>query len=108
LYGFRAAAVTVMDMVAAGAPRPPKYRGLWRSIELRFARPFAAVAALADNRGGPEWTGLPVFSAWISEPCEPAETCINASRTASVEPIDPATAEQLTLAFPETRQKPPH
>ena len=71
--GFEAAAVTGVA-VARSAPitRP----GLMRSAELRFGQPYAVVAVTADQdhhagRHTPEpgpWRGLPVFSAWITQP----------------------------------------
>ena len=46
-----------------------------REAELRFGHPYAVVALTtdraADGRPRPElsaWHGLPVFSAWVSEP----------------------------------------
>jgi hypothetical protein len=71
--GFEAAAATAMAV--ALAMRPPANR---REAELRFAYPYAAVAVTTDPQGagqggggrashGP-WHGLPVFSAWVSEP----------------------------------------
>ncbi|MGI9092729.1 MAG: serpin family protein [Mycobacteriales bacterium] len=70
--GFEAAAVTavVMERSAASAPRP----GLRRDALLRFAHPYAVVAVTADEPGRrptaveSRWHGLPVFSAWITEP----------------------------------------
>jgi len=99
LHGFRAAAVTVMDIELTGAPPPEKHRGLWRNLELRFARPFVAVAVVADDGGGPAWTGMPLFSAWITEPSEPTRSVVGRSRTPVVEPVDPMPPEQLTLGF---------
>jgi hypothetical protein len=45
--------------------------GLLRTAELRFGQPFAVVAAATgqDNPPGHSpWHGLPVFSAWITQP----------------------------------------
>jgi hypothetical protein len=76
--GFEAAAVTALVVaVSAPATRP----GLLRTAELRFGQPFAVVAVAADegHRGGPgaaghsPWHGLPVFSAWITQPEETGE-----------------------------------
>jgi hypothetical protein len=71
-YGFEAAAITVMSLVK-GALRPQRTRA--RHATLRFGHPYAVVAvagvqrnAWAEDRG--VWTGVPVFSAWISEPSE--------------------------------------
>jgi hypothetical protein len=71
--GFEAAAVTAL-FVATGMPmtRP----GLMRTAELRFGQPFAVVAAATDQdpRAGQQapgpspWHGLPIFSAWITQP----------------------------------------
>ncbi len=69
--GFEAAAITTM--VAAVAARIPARH---RVAELRFAHPYAVVAVATDpatDRGRPRtagspWHGLPVFSAWVSEP----------------------------------------
>ena len=72
--GFEAAAVTAMD-VALGAAMVPR-RGLRRTATLRFGHPYAVVAVTThqspeDRFGQPRtapWHGLPVFSAWITEP----------------------------------------
>ena len=69
--GFEAAAVT--RMAVGLAARVPARR---REAELRFAHPYAVVAITTDGNGpaGPgaaghgPWHGLPVFSAWVSEP----------------------------------------
>jgi len=69
--GFEAAAVTAM--VARVAAR---LEGRHRLAELRFGYPYAVVAVATDpvaDRGRPAppaspWRGLPVFSAWVSEP----------------------------------------
>ncbi|SCF20252.1 hypothetical protein [Micromonospora chokoriensis] len=65
-YGFEAAAVTGMF---ARASLPPE--GVARTAELRFGHPYAVVAVATDSRadgGTGPWHGLPVFSAWITEP----------------------------------------
>jgi hypothetical protein len=77
--GFEAAAVTAIA-IAAAAMVPARRR----EAELRFAHPYAVVAITTDPEGaGPDarghasrwpWRGLPVFSAWVSEP-EDAELC---------------------------------
>jgi len=73
--GFWAAAVT--DLRAMGMAgrfgRPPeqRYRVVDREIELRFSRPFAAVAFASADSGPPAWRGVPVFGAWVAEACEP-------------------------------------
>jgi hypothetical protein len=67
--GFEAAAATAIGIALAA--RVPGRR---REAELRFAHPYAAVAIATDpgqdagGRGHGPWHGLPVFSAWISEP----------------------------------------
>jgi len=70
--GFEAAAATAIGIALAA--RVPGRR---RQAELRFAHPYAAVAIATDpDRAGQDagegghgpWHGLPVFSAWISEP----------------------------------------
>ena len=69
--GFEAAAVTAMA-VALGAAMVPR-RGLRRTATLRFGHPYAVVAVTTHQ--GPRnhdepWHGLPVFSAWITEPSD--------------------------------------
>jgi hypothetical protein len=71
--GFEAAAATAIGIALAA--RVPARR---REAELRFAHPYAAVAFTTDpGRAGQDaggraghgpWHGLPVFSAWVSEP----------------------------------------
>ncbi|MEU8165224.1 hypothetical protein AB0B97_01810 [Micromonospora sp. NPDC049004] len=65
-YGFEAAAVTGMFGTVS---LPPE--GVARTAELRFGHPYAVVAVAtdttADGATGP-WHGVPVFSAWITEP----------------------------------------
>jgi hypothetical protein len=59
--GFEAAAVTAMAVrLAARIP------ALHREAELRFGHPYAVVALVQDS--GSPWHGLPVFSAWVTEP----------------------------------------
>jgi hypothetical protein len=71
--GFEAAAVTAIAIELAAL-----VSGRRREAELRFAHPYAAVAIATDPEGagqrrggrashGP-WHGLPVFSAWVSDP----------------------------------------
>ena len=70
--GFEAAAVTGLAVaVSAGAP------GVRRTATVRFAHPYAVVAAAFDDDRVPEraslrtpWHGLPVFSAWVADPSE--------------------------------------
>ena len=61
--GFEAAAVTAI--AARMAMRPRQLTA--RVAELRFAHPYAVVAASATKPSSP-WNGLPLFSAWITEP----------------------------------------
>lgn len=67
--GFEAAAVTALGVAlsfgrhATGRPR---------DAVLRFDHPFAVVATTKTRRTSP-WLGLPVFSAWITEPEDAAE-----------------------------------
>jgi hypothetical protein len=70
--GFEAAAVSALAV--ATAMRLPVRR---RDVVLRFAHPYAVVAVATDATGsasgsGP-WHGLPVFSAWVSEPEDATE-----------------------------------
>jgi hypothetical protein len=60
--GFEAAAVTAMAIRAVAV-----INGRMRSATLRFGHPYAVVARAA----GGEWDGVPVFSAWITEPEDP-------------------------------------
>jgi len=72
--GFEAAAVTGLAvLVSAKVSRP----GRRRVATARFAHPFAVVAAAFDDAGAHDaspvpgaWHGLPVFSAWVSEPTD--------------------------------------
>ena len=71
--GFEAAAVTALAVAAGMIVAQP---GLLRTAELRFGQPFAVVAVTADQDhrfrqdtpGRSPWHGLPVFSAWITQP----------------------------------------
>ena len=65
--GFEAAAVTALA-VARISLRIPQ-AGRRRDALLRFDRPYAVVATVT----GGDWHGLPVFSAWVTEPEEPSE-----------------------------------
>lgn len=65
--GFEAAAISAMAVAAA--LRLPATR---HEVVLRFGHPYAVVALTTATAGtasgdGP-WHGLPVFSAWVSEP----------------------------------------
>ncbi|MED5815812.1 hypothetical protein VST63_25925 [Mycolicibacterium sp. 050232] len=80
--GFKAAAVTAMGVRAAGMPR--FHEVLVKRIEIRFNRPFA-VLACADRKAGPEaWRGVPVFSAWITEPQETVIEPVGSPRPVAV------------------------
>jgi hypothetical protein len=65
--GFEAAAISALAVAAA--MRPPVRH---RDVVLRFGHPYAVVAvttATTDTASsGDAWHGLPVFSAWVSEP----------------------------------------
>jgi hypothetical protein len=64
--GFEAAAVTALAVACSlRIPQP----GRRRDALLRFDRPYAVVATVM----GGDWHGLPVFSAWVTEPEEPSE-----------------------------------
>lgn len=64
--GFEAAAVTAVAVrMSLRVPRP----GLQREAQLRFERPYTVVATVESDGSGP-WSGLPVFSAWVTEPDE--------------------------------------
>ena len=57
-----------------GARRAPVGAGDARTATVRFGHPYAVVAAVSTHRrpAAPRsalvWHGLPVFSAWVSEP----------------------------------------
>jgi hypothetical protein len=64
--GFEAAAVTAFAVAVARLASPARSR----VAELRFGHPFAVVAVAIDEDGavpGP-WHGVPVFSAWVTDP----------------------------------------
>jgi hypothetical protein len=64
--GFEAAAVSGVAAFLVAHPA-----GTRRVAELRFGHPYGVVAVtLAGN--GP-WHGMPVFSAWVAEPEDPAD-----------------------------------
>jgi hypothetical protein len=69
--GFRAASITQMREVGAArwGGREHTHSCVHRHAEVRFKRPFAVVA-YADADGMSPWLGLPVFSAWVTEPKE--------------------------------------
>lgn len=59
--GFEAAAVSAMA-VRLAARIPAQHR----HAELQFSHPYAVVAVIQDDSS--PWHGLPVFSAWVTEP----------------------------------------
>lgn len=65
--GFEAAAISAM-VVASAARLPATHR----DVVLRFGHAYAvvalAIATPGTASGGSPWHGLPVFSAWVSEP----------------------------------------
>jgi hypothetical protein len=68
--GFEAAAVTMLGIAMSSRTTRA---GLRRLATVRFGHPFAVVAAVSDTRFGEPvspWHGLPVFSAWVSEPSD--------------------------------------
>jgi hypothetical protein len=72
--GFEAAAVTGLAVLVSGKVSRPGRR---RTATVRFAHPFAVVAAAFDDPRARHpspvpsaWHGLPVFSAWVSEPTD--------------------------------------
>jgi hypothetical protein len=68
--GFKAAAVTAIGMVAGSMPS--FHEVLVRRVEVRYNRPYAVLACAARDEGPSAWRGVPVFSAWITEPRETA------------------------------------
>ncbi len=74
MIGFEAAALTAM----AGR-MSVRSAGMRRMGELRFGHPFAVIAVAADRSGSrrqdgnawaDRWNGVPVFSAWVTEPAD--------------------------------------
>jgi hypothetical protein len=59
--GFEAAAVSAIAVMTA-ALLPARHR----HAELRFGHPYAVVALVQDATSA--WHGLPVFSAWVTQP----------------------------------------
>ncbi len=82
--GFEAAAISAMAV--ATAMRLPARR---HEVVLRFGHPYAVVAVTTATTGtasgGGPWHGLPVFSAWVSEPEDATEDDGHSSQPASVE-----------------------
>ena len=67
--GFSAAALTATAaLLYGGRGTPSPRRAIERTVEVRFDRPFAVVAATNGPSGG-----LPAFGAWVTEPMEPSE-----------------------------------
>lgn len=88
-HGLSGSSITIQAVTArmsrdgfeatAGAsrilPTPAQRGGIGkaRALEVRFARPHAVVAVTADEAGASRtgaWHGLPVLSAWVSEPAD--------------------------------------
>jgi hypothetical protein len=76
-FGFEAAAVSALNVAAMAPLLQP---GLRRVAELRFGHPFAVVAVTVDEDQSGQlapqrtaWHGLPVFSAWVTDPIDAAE-----------------------------------
>jgi hypothetical protein len=69
--GFSAAALTVLSLGTMCKP-PAPHRAIERTVEVRFNRPFAVVAAISRGTGV-AFEGLPAFGAWVTEPAEPSE-----------------------------------
>jgi hypothetical protein len=82
--GFEAGAVTSLAVALSAVAQRP---GVRRTAELRFGHPFAVVAVAVGDATPPDshppvprssWHGLPVFSAWVTDPedaaTEPAST----------------------------------
>ena len=68
--GYKAAAVTAIEMYLTGAPMLTEV--LVRDVVVRFDRPYAVLTTAATDQGPPAWRGLPLFSAWITEPDDTA------------------------------------
>ncbi len=71
-FGFEAAAVTAFA-IATSAHMPPPHSGLLRTATLRFDHPYAVVAVAGDPQRACSWSGLPLFTAWVDSPEEPAD-----------------------------------
>jgi hypothetical protein len=72
--GFEAGAVSALHVVAMAPLLQP---GIRRVAELRFGHPFAVVAVTVDEDQPGQleehrtaWHGLPVFSAWVTDPMD--------------------------------------
>lgn len=90
--GFEAAAVTGLFMATSARRYRP---GVRRTATLRFAHPYAVVAAATtDQRHGPDapgraWHGLPVFSAWITDPTDADSQSAGGGRSGGPGPTVP-------------------
>ncbi len=81
-HGFEAAAVTAFARTAS-AIRAPLETGVQRTATLRFDHPYAAIAIAGqpgpsvsgDTPAAPrgQFTGLPLFAAWVDKPEEAAD-----------------------------------
>jgi hypothetical protein len=99
--GFRAAVLTAMRMTL-GRAGPLRIRpGLLRVATLQFGHPYAVVAVTHDRQYGiareqfGPWHGVPVYSAWVAEPCEADEEVSESPEVA---------AEQRRRALDRIRQ----
>jgi len=76
--GFRAAAVSVFGLRAAGIPQTRTVR----ELTVRFNHPYAVIAATTCSLPNPDrvwesieiadplWRGIPIFSSWVDTPME--------------------------------------
>ncbi len=84
-YGFEAAAI--VDFLLGRAMEPVE-RGIERSVVLRFDHPYAAVAVAGKLNGWRDaffdtqarFSGLPLFTAWVTTPVEPENHVEDADR----------------------------
>jgi hypothetical protein len=75
-YGFEAAAVTHLAVLTSAVIFA--HQGVERALRVRFGRPYAVIASVDLPLGGPsggepDWTGLPLFTAWVTGPTEPGD-----------------------------------
>jgi hypothetical protein len=63
-----AAAISAVALALALGTSLWSREGVERRAVLRFGHPYAVVAVATDSRR-PAWHGVPVFSAWIADPC---------------------------------------
>jgi hypothetical protein len=84
-YGFEAAAIAELLVTAA---MEPIEKGIERTVVFRFDHPYAAVAlagkpdtardAFLDTEA--RFSGLPLFTAWVTTPVEPEDDLEDADR----------------------------